>query len=350
MIEGERFGDAVLDARRRTKELHPHSNTWGAYQCYGNPDFRLNLVHSNSTSGGGPRRFVSREEIRQNVADIASQATEANSESTLKELADLLSETPSDWRDGEMLAAFGQAYAALGQFEEAIAAYRQALADEKGRAPLWAAQQIANLLDRTAKRATGEQKTKLQKEAFEWLEKISTLADTAELEAIRAGYHKRNGEFSEALKACEKAIEFHKRAKSYGFFYPGLNAATLAYLLPHQDPGLWKQRIREFAEAAVRQRDEKRDIWSRAGVVDAMLLSNLWDGTLTDQQSQIMDAYVAVIKGGGSLREIDSILGQIKFLIDNLPPENAAVGPLRSILDGVKKKSLVPGAVRPARG
>ena len=28
MIEGERFGDAVLDARRRTKELHPHSNTW----------------------------------------------------------------------------------------------------------------------------------------------------------------------------------------------------------------------------------------------------------------------------------------------------------------------------------
>ena len=73
-------------------------------------------------------------------------------------------------------------------------------------------------------------------------------------------------------------------------------------------------------------------------------------GTLTDKQSQIMDAYVAVIKGGGSLREIDSILGQIKFLIDNLPPADAAVGPLRSILDGVKKKSLVPGAVRPARG
>ena len=248
------------------------------------------------------------------------------------------------------LAGFGQAYAALGQFEEAIAAYRQALADEKGRAPLWAAQQIANLLDRTANRATGEQKTKLQRQAFEWLEKIATLADTAELEAIRAGYHKRNGEFPEALKACEKAIDLHKRAKSYGFFYPGLNAATLAYLLPPQDAELWKQRIREFAEAAVHQRDEKRDFWSRAGVVDAMLLSNLWDGTLTDKQSQIMDAYVAVIKGGGSLREIDSILGQIKFLIDNLPPADAAVGPLRSILDGVKKKSLVPGAVRPARG
>jgi tetratricopeptide (TPR) repeat protein len=249
-----------------------------------------------------------------------------------------------------MLARFGLAYAALGQFDEAIAAYRQALADENGRAPLWAAQQIANLLDRTAKRANGEQKTKLQKEAFDWLEKVAALADTAELEAIRAGYHKRNGEFSEALKACEKAIELHKRAKSYGFFYPGLNAAALAYLLPPQDPGLWKQRIREFAEAAVRQRDEKRDIWSRAGVVDAMLLTNLWDGMLTEKQSQIMDAYVAVIKGGGSLREIDSILGQIKFLIDNLPPADTAVGPLRSILQGVKKKSLAPGAVRPTRG
>src|SRR5256885_6264577 len=27
-------------ARRRTHELHPGSNTFAAYQCYGNPDFR----------------------------------------------------------------------------------------------------------------------------------------------------------------------------------------------------------------------------------------------------------------------------------------------------------------------
>ena len=50
MLEGERFGDAVLDARQRAFELYPHSNTWGAYQCYGNPDFRL-----DAGTGSGAR-------------------------------------------------------------------------------------------------------------------------------------------------------------------------------------------------------------------------------------------------------------------------------------------------------
>ena len=43
MLKGETFGDAVKTARRRTYDGHPGSNTWGAYQCYGDPDFRLVL-------------------------------------------------------------------------------------------------------------------------------------------------------------------------------------------------------------------------------------------------------------------------------------------------------------------
>jgi CHAT domain-containing protein len=338
MLEGERFGDAVLDARRRTKELHPYSNTWGAYQCYGNPDFRLILTDSGSTGRGGPRNFVSREEMLQMVTDIASQATDANSERLRNELADLRSETPVDWRDGEMLAAFGQAFGQLGDFEEAIATYRQALADEQGKAPLRAAQQIANLLDRGARKAPADQRAKLQGEALDWLEKVGALADTAELAALRAGYYKRAGQLDQALIEYERAVELHKRARSYGFYYPGLNAAALAFIRAPESKELWLRRVREFEDAAARQRDEVRDIWARAGVVDAKLLTSLWEGTLADTHQAIAEAYVAVIKGGGSLREIDSILGQIEFLKENLPSDHAALAPLQAIVDGVKAK------------
>ncbi|MFD1691447.1 CHAT domain-containing protein [Azotobacter chroococcum] len=40
-LNGITFGEAVLAARRETYERFPHSNTWGAYQCYGDPGLLL---------------------------------------------------------------------------------------------------------------------------------------------------------------------------------------------------------------------------------------------------------------------------------------------------------------------
>jgi CHAT domain-containing protein len=39
LISGQTLGSAVLDARRAAYDRHPQSNAWGAYQCYGNPNF-----------------------------------------------------------------------------------------------------------------------------------------------------------------------------------------------------------------------------------------------------------------------------------------------------------------------
>jgi CHAT domain-containing protein len=336
MLEGERFGDAVLEARQRTNELFPQSNTWGAYQCYGNPDFRLDSGHWKRGEERAPGRFVARQEILQRLIDIASQAVGAERQDLLKELENLRDQTPGQWRDGEMLSAFGNAYAQLGSFEDAIAAYRQALADEQGNAPLRAAQQIANLLDRSSRKITGEQQAALRQEALEWLEKVAPLADTAELASLRAGYYKRAGDLDQALATYQRAAEIHKRMMSDGLFYPGLNAAAIAFLLARDDAESWRQQVRECADAAARQRDAKRDVWSRAGVVDAMLMMALWDNKIAEKQSDIAKAYIAVGEGGGAKREIESILGQIEFLTEKLPPDHAAQGPLRAILAEVK--------------
>lgn len=336
MIEGVRFGDAVLEARQHTFTLYPQGNTWGAYQCYGNPDFRLDGAQGQSAGAPGQRHFVAREEVLQQVEDIAAQAADGMNDQLLEQLSQLRNDIPGEWRDGEMLAAFGSAFRDLGKFEDAIDAYRQALADENGKAPIQAAQQIANLLDRTSKKATEEQQKMLRTEALEWLNKVAPLADTAELAALRGAYYKRDGKDSRerALAEYQKSFDIHKRVFSDDLYYPGLNAAALAFLL-NKNSDEWLQTIKECSDAAIRQRELVRDIWSRAGVVDAMLLGSLWSGGLADQKNPIAANYIAVITSGGSHREIDSILSQIEFLAKELPEGHAARAPLQEILSDV---------------
>jgi hypothetical protein len=45
----------------------------------------------------------------------------------------------------------------------------------------------------------------------------------------------------------------------------------------------------------------------------------------------------------GELREIDSILGQIDFLKDNLARDHAAMGTLQATIDDVKEKLKARG-------
>src|ERR1700730_1211328 len=39
ILSGVHFGQAALSARRQTHDHYPGFNTWGAYQCYGDPDY-----------------------------------------------------------------------------------------------------------------------------------------------------------------------------------------------------------------------------------------------------------------------------------------------------------------------
>jgi hypothetical protein len=41
LLAGAPLGEAVRFARSETWQLHRDNHTWGAYQCYGDPDYRL---------------------------------------------------------------------------------------------------------------------------------------------------------------------------------------------------------------------------------------------------------------------------------------------------------------------
>ena len=51
MLQGNCFGDAVQQARACCFENHSEQNTWGAYQCYGDPFYKFNLRQAGKSSG-----------------------------------------------------------------------------------------------------------------------------------------------------------------------------------------------------------------------------------------------------------------------------------------------------------
>lgn len=48
MFGGSTFGEAVLDARKAVFDRYPNNNTWGAYQCYGDPFYTFRQIKRGS--------------------------------------------------------------------------------------------------------------------------------------------------------------------------------------------------------------------------------------------------------------------------------------------------------------
>jgi hypothetical protein len=71
LLRGEYFGESVRRARRACWERHDRTNTWGAYQCYGDPFYRATLVGETEKS---ERELTLEEEIVLELDNLISAA------------------------------------------------------------------------------------------------------------------------------------------------------------------------------------------------------------------------------------------------------------------------------------
>ncbi|NWG75018.1 MAG: CHAT domain-containing protein [Rubrivivax sp.] len=149
MLRGQSFGNATLRARKETFDRHPRTNTWGAYQCYGDPDYRLIHRRDESEDRPGEQHFVSAHEAIVKLNNLSARLTIMAGKDTRKELLSLEGMEKAiqvkGWLDrGQVCAALGQAYGEAKCFEQAIKHYRQALGAKDSRATLKDIEQLAN--------------------------------------------------------------------------------------------------------------------------------------------------------------------------------------------------------------
>ena len=143
MGAGVPFGEAVRLAREEAWSSHRGLNTWGAYQCYGDPDYRLRGVAGAEPTEEAPTCYVDPAEA---IADLDNLAADAQVATTReiphlcerlawigRRLEQSQADCGEDWgQTGEVLAARGMACAELGLYEKAVSDLDAAMASESG--------------------------------------------------------------------------------------------------------------------------------------------------------------------------------------------------------------------------
>jgi hypothetical protein len=361
LLAGVAFGRAVHRARTEIFEAYPGVNTWGAYQCYGDPAFTLTQQVGAENFNHRKLHFASPSEIiveLENIAEDAATATESQLVRLRERVDAAIDELPSDWlARADVQAATGRAFGELGMFAEAIEHYEIAMQAEVGELSVQAVEQLCNLIVRQAIKISESQRAKeVIAEARERLtalmnavgpnvERWCLLGSIAKREAVLARRRREKENALAAMRdAYKKAHELETKTGEQADPYPLLNWLTAEILLELLGKkGASAQTLKEKlaeAESAAMDRDRRNpNFWALVASVDSALLRHLARGNLGTHVEELVHSYIAARKRDGSPRELLAVAEQLEFLAGILVfvPEQAKKKRLQTALAKIRQ-------------
>lgn len=364
-LDGETFGEAVLAARRATYDRFPRSNTWGAYQCYGDPGLLLPRPPTRSGRRVRPVRydFVAPREVLAELERLTQQtryrgvesgASRQRSEESIDALARLCERHGWGAR-GDIQEAFGRLWGELGDHDRAIASYRAAQGAGDASASLRTTDQLVNMLARRGTEllaaaggdtADGEGRGHaMLAEAQTLIDQLIAIAPNLERHCLKGSICKRrlkltpDNELDAELQRMAAAYEAAERfATEPGgrLYYPALNvlqASLLRQLLGTlSDKELAAARAR--IEAVRAELDspgfEIANIWDRVAPLDLTLTELLFDAACNSNSARALEVEFEQARrryeellAYTSKRERGSVTGTLDALaafLQRLPP------------------------------
>jgi len=332
MLEGRHFGDAVRDARKATYLQHHGSNTWGAYQCYGNPDFQLKLA-GKSESHSYKEEAVSETELASKIDHIGNDAiiSGADIHGLRKKLESLEERVPDHWMNKNVHEALGRAYGELGALRKATDHYKAALDDRKSSVSLQTIEQLVSLQTKLAVKRWQDgspepdqpASTELVNASIEMMKDLLKFGESGERLSILASAYKRKAWVTTGNTriAALKRMEKHYREASESA--PGDTYSLLNYLTAKTVVGWRKNRGKSEEQlqqevkalaASVTGSERQRDFWDLVRLADSLFLKSLVCGEIPADQHAIISHYSTAKKRAGSPRESNSVTEHIEFL------------------------------------
>lgn len=348
LLRGRKFGDSVAIARSASYdlELRRNGNTWGAYQCYGDPDFSLRASNTYSASDNEDVPLSSAD-LTHRLEDIARSAGYQDSQSgkdrLQKRLERLIKTISSEWyKSGTVCSAIATAYAQLGSLEKAARYYQQANACENADASISSLEQLVNMKARLAVEIMDGSHSKEDAErAFAELAGAEKVIDSLiginpsqERYAIKGGVHKRwakLGTKSVQRDQLVKMAEAYHHAHALGVdssqpneFYPLQNCVAANIALS------WCSGVKEPPKPAAIKADIKQleryldsvnmsdaDFWTACQEPDLLLLKALSNNKILSKVEipPIRKGYQSALKRGGSEREFKTITEHLNFFL-----------------------------------
>lgn len=324
LLDSQPFGLALKEARQQTWSLFPESNTWGAYQAYGDPDFRLRQNHAVQT-GNNEDVTVAAEEVLIALDGLVRQDEEPDLVTLQKKLVDLKGKCAVDWlKQGNVQEQFGKVYGEHRLFQEAVEHYRQAVGSEDSENPatLRGIEQWINLEARFGRK--NNDKAGIKK-AIRRGRQVLKIAETSERLSIMGSAYKRLAELdekpSEITTHLAKAAAYYQKAakkqeqEPLADPYPIVNWMMIEALLgtskvPYES---WLSK----AEILARQRFQTtRKAWDLFSVADIAIIRAYLKGALPAERGTLIENYRKIFaESSATKREQDSALGQLDFMI-----------------------------------
>lgn len=358
MLAGKRFGQAVLQARAATFEQHRLSNTWGAFQAYGDERYRFPDTQAEQSGAGG---YVHASDLIADLDMLCARlqgASDAEKKDYYRKQIQGIEQAARgpDFQNACVREKLASAWAQLGDMERAIAQYRAGLELEDAGSSLKALEQLANLEIRHGARLLADKKNSrhdagdaYMKQGLARLKLLVEIGPTVERLSLVGSHWKRlaqahhargnhkgiKADLIEMQAAYWRAAEHaHQRSGEWDY-YPLFNALDGDFLIAARGEHVkFNERATQLsgllqagAENARRRFAESRDFFHALAEVEADRIDALWacyDGranaciTQPDVLDRLIVRYCDVLKRLGSAREQDSATNQLKFLIDML--------------------------------
>ncbi|MBL7764827.1 MAG: CHAT domain-containing protein [Chitinophagaceae bacterium] len=198
MLNGANFGDAIFEARKSTYHKFSFTNTWGAYQCYGDPFYTLK-------SGAGAREwnpsFTIRLEALIELDNLISGAdlpgkTLTTLTKDLQKIVQAIDKAGPGFRNAEIIEKEAFAYTELNMYPEAIDKFRELFQSGNATYTLKALERYHNLRSKNAYKSCieGGQHVALLKEiehVIHCLLHLQEIADTSERYSLLGSTYKR---------------------------------------------------------------------------------------------------------------------------------------------------------------
>ncbi|MBS1663633.1 MAG: CHAT domain-containing protein [Bacteroidetes bacterium] len=243
MFIGRPFGEAVRLAREATYNSNPKINTWGAYQCYGNPWYRLKAEGRYQDV----KQYVISEQAEIDLLNLDSDMRTGDhpAEELLTRLKTISDETDrANLRTPTVTEWEAMIYKSLGKYDLSLQKYQQLIHGMQGGYSFKAVELYCNLRakllkERIDKKEAAAQLEKEFDQLHSELEALILLSPTADRYDIMGSCWKRRTALyldkdskAKLIDAVQKSAQYYSAAdKIADKVYPFCNWIALQNLL-----------------------------------------------------------------------------------------------------------------------
>ena len=352
MLDGESFGKATLRARMAAYETKRDNNTWGAFQCYGDPDYRLRVLKAPPGAGDGADQFVGVSEAigaAEQISGDVNVGLERDLDAQRKRLVRIEDEASrKGWlKSAPLCAALGEARAELDDLPEAIDFYTAAIKNEKAAFKLRVVEQLANLSARNAVRQYRKEPEEGRNSAkavaaiqdllskLDWLSKA--VGPTPERLSLQSGCWKRLAQVdprgataNDALRSMKESSDKAVGLGGYDPDYPRFMACNASICMALRDGTACDPAVGEALQRMVDEpAPDEADFWKLIRSADARTNVAIMNEAPPADTDKIRDAYRRAWRHVGSPVKMRSVTEQLEFYEDIFTGGVEKTGPTR---------------------